>query len=61
MLRDEFDINDQIRVASPKTLSTFSLRARIFRLLVSSGVRERKPRVRKSARWGKGTKYKATL
>jgi integrase len=41
LLRDEFDINDQIRAASPKTLSTFSLRARIFRLLVSSGVRER--------------------
>jgi integrase len=41
LLRDEFDINDPIRAASPKTLSTFSLRARIFRLLVSSGVRER--------------------
>ena len=47
LLRDEFDINDQIRAASPKTLSTFSLRARIFRLLVSSGVRERKPELEK--------------
>lgn len=41
LLRDEFDINDPIRAASPKALSTFSLRARIFRLLVFSGVRER--------------------
>lgn len=41
LLRDEFYINDHIRAACPKTLSTFSLRARIFRLLVSSGVRER--------------------
>ena len=32
---------------APKTLSTFSLRARIFRLLVSSGVRERKPELEK--------------
>ena len=47
LLRDEFDINDPIRAASPKTLSTFSLRARIFRLLVSSGVRERKPELEK--------------
>ena len=47
LLRDEFDINDQIRAASPKRLSTFSLRARIFRLLVSSGVRERKPELEK--------------
>ena len=47
MLRDEFDFNDQIRAASPKTLSTFGLRARIFRLLVSSGVRERKPQLEK--------------
>jgi integrase len=47
LLRDEFDIDDQIRAASPKTLSTFSLRARIFRLLVSSGVRERKPELEK--------------
>ena len=30
-----------------KTLSTFSLRARIFRLLVSSGIRERKPELEK--------------
>ena len=47
LLRDEFDINDPIRAASPKPLSTFSLRARIFRLLVSSGVRERKPDLEK--------------
>jgi integrase len=47
LLRDEFDINDPIRAASPKTLSTFSLRARIFKLLVSSGVRERKPDLEK--------------
>jgi len=47
LLRDEFDINDQIRAASPKTLSTFSLRARIFTLLVSSGLRERKPELEK--------------
>ena len=45
LLREEFDFNDQIRVASPKTLSTFGLRGRIFRLLVSSGVRERKPQL----------------
>jgi integrase len=49
LLRDEFDIDDQIRAASPKTLSTFSLRARIFRLLVSSGVRERKPELEKAS------------
>jgi len=47
LLKDEFDINDPIRAASPKTLSTFSLRARIFRLLVSSGVRARKPELEK--------------
>jgi integrase len=47
LLRDEFDIDDQIRAANPRTLSTFSLRARIFRLLVSSGVRERKPELEK--------------
>ena len=41
LLREEFDFNDQIRAASPKTLSTFGLRGRVFRLLVSSGVRER--------------------
>ncbi|MFI5405823.1 MAG: tyrosine-type recombinase/integrase [Nitrososphaerales archaeon] len=45
LLREEFDFNDQIRAASPKTLSTFGLRGRIFRLLVSSGVRERKPQL----------------
>ena len=47
LLREEFDFNDQIRAASPKTLSTFGLRGRIFRLLVSSGVRERKPQLEK--------------
>ncbi|MGA9940608.1 MAG: hypothetical protein WBP88_01295, partial [Nitrososphaeraceae archaeon] len=45
LLREEFDFNDQIRAASPKTLSTFGLHGRIFRLLVSSGVRERKPQL----------------
>ena len=52
LLRDEFDINDPIRAASPKTLSTFSLRARIFRLLVSSGVRARKPELEKVSNGG---------
>jgi hypothetical protein len=45
LLRDGFDFNDQIRAASPKTLSKFGLCGRIFRLLVSSGVRERKPQL----------------
>jgi len=47
LLKDEFDINDPIRAASQKTLSTFSLRARIFRLFVSSSVRARKPELEK--------------
>lgn len=60
LLRDEFDINDSIRAASPKTLSTFSLRARIFTLLVSSGLRERKPELEKISA-GEGEKYTRPL
>jgi integrase len=60
LLRDEFDINDSIRAASPKTLSTFSLRARIFTLLVSSGLRERKLELEKISA-GEGEKYTRPL
>jgi hypothetical protein len=42
LLRNEFDINDPIRAANPKAISTFSFRARIFKLLVSSGLRGRR-------------------
>ncbi|HTH21047.1 MAG TPA: hypothetical protein VL854_02415 [Nitrososphaeraceae archaeon] len=46
LLRDELDIIDPIQL-SPKIASTLSLRARIPRLLASSGAIERKPDLEK--------------
>lgn len=42
LLRNEFDIDDSLRAANPRAITTFSLRARLFKLLLSSGLRERR-------------------
>jgi hypothetical protein len=42
LLREEFDCSDPIRANSPRPICTNSLRARIFRLIVISGLRARK-------------------